>query len=692
LRGVRKVTLDDVARLPRPGTTAPELIRFSPDGATVTYLYPPPGASGLARVLWSVDVGGGNARVLFAPSGEGTTEASVSAEEALRRERQRQMTVGVTSYEWAADANVLIAPVLGDVWLIGDPSRVVVSNATDPHLSPDGSHLAFVRDGDLWVADVASGDETRLTFDAEPGVANGLAEFIAQEELGRARGFWWDRDGSRIAFERYDERHIPPYVIPHWGDDEPSVEEHRYPFAGKDNARLQLGVVSREGGDTVWMDPDGAEYIARVDWHPDGRIVAQLLSRSQKQLTLRAFDPSSGRHETLLVEESPHWVDVHNDLRFLGSGEFIWNSAASGMRTLELRGADGSLVRALSHDVRVDTVLGFDEDARRVAFAGSVSPLEMHVFTASLDDGKPERLSAREGMTTAVFSKDLSTWVEVHHSRSAALSATLHEPARALTEPETVDLELVTPELFSFEDRDGVELFGAFFRPEQLPAPLIVAVYGGPHVQYVQDSWALTVDLQAQDLVSQGFAVMRVDNRGSARRDIAFETALAGRLGTVEIDDQVDGVRFAKAQGWVDGDRVGMTGWSYGGYMTIMCMLKAPDVFKVGVAGAPVTAMDGYDTCYNERYLGLPQDSPDAYRESSATTHASSLRGKLLIAHGMMDENVHFRHTARFVEALSKANLSCDLALYPKGRHGLRSEADRKSFHTRAIEYFRAHL
>jgi len=691
---VRPVNLDDVARLPRPGTTIPERLRFSPDGKTLTFLFPPPGETGLQRVLWSHDVATGEQKVLFAPEGQGATEASVSAEEALRRERQRQLTIGVTSYDWADEASLLVTPVLGDVWLIGDgPARVVATGATDPHLNPDASCVAFVRDGDLYVVEIQTGEERRLTSDADPGVANGLAEFIAQEELGRSRGFWWNREGTLIAFERYDERHIPIFVIPHWGDDQPTVEEHRYPFAGRENARVQLGVVPRDGSDPVWLDLGGTEYISRVDWHPDGRVVAQLLTRDQRRLELRAFDPTSGRAATLLVEESEHWVEVHSDLRFLPSGEFIWSSTATGMRRLELRAPDGTLVRAITDGAwPVDGVLALDEEGRRVAFAGSPSPLEMHVYVASIDDGEPARIDGQDGFTTAAFSPGFEHWVEVHHSRTSPLSATVRDPERALSETEAIDLELVTPELFSFENREGVELFGALFRPERLPAPLIVSVYGGPHVQYVQDSWALTADLQAQYLTAQGFAVLRIDNRGSARRGVEFETALAGRMGTIEIDDQVDGVRFAKAQGWVDGDRVGMTGWSYGGFMTIMSMLKAPDVFHVGVAGAPDATQDGYDTCYTERYLGMPDENPEAYRQASTLTYAGSLQGKLMIVHGMLDENVHFRHTARFLEALAKTDASCDLLLFPKGRHGLRNEADRRSMHGRLVRYFQEHL
>ena len=709
---MRLVTLDDVARLPRPGTTGPEQVAFSPDNRVLTFLAPPPGPSTLERVLWSHDVETGEQRVLFAPPrGARVTDASVSHEEALRRERQRQTTAGVTSYRWAERAPVILVPLLGDMWLIDDGvARLLGARGTDPQLSPAGDHIAFVRDGELYALDVPSGEERRLTFDGKPHLTNGLAEFIAQEELARFRGFWWNDDGTLLAFEQADERHIPPFVIPHWAGDRPETEEHRYPFAGQENARVRLGVVATAGGEVTWMDLGDAEYLARVDWHPDGRLFAQLLDRHQQRLELRAFDVATGKAETVLVEESTPWINLHNDLRFVrGGGEFVWSSEVTGMRRLELRAPDGSLVRALTDGTwPVDGVVGFDAESRRVAFVGSEDPRESHVYVVGLDGGSAERIDAGDGFTTATFSKDFRHRVETHQSRATPLTVTLYTPEVVssgghmrpptdttsvnLRAPEEIDLELVTPELFSFENRDGAALYGALFRPAQLPAPLIVWVYGGPRVQVVQDSWALTADLQAQYLAAHGFAVMRVDNRGSSRRGLEFEAPIKNRLGTVEVADQVDGVRFATAQGWVDGARVGITGWSYGGFMTLMCMLREPDVFKVGVAGAPVTAYDGYDTAYTELYMSLPSENPDGYRDGSPVTHAGALRGKLLIVHGMLDENVHFRHTARFVEALSKANRSCDLLIYPSGRHGLRSEADRRHMHERVANYFAENL
>lgn len=690
-----ELTLDLVARHPRPGFAFPGALAFSPDGSLLTFLHAEDG--GLARTLYALDVATGERRVFFAPS-VGVTDQNVSREEALRRERERMLHTGVTHYQWAEEAGVMLVPLRGELWLVEHgEARAVGSNAVDPRLSPDGTRIAFVREGELWVLDIATGNERRLTHNAEPGVTNGLAEYVAQEEMGRAHGFWWSRDGEWIAYEQADERHIPIFGIPHWGGDAAhDVEQHRYPFAGAENARIRLGVVRAFGGPTRWLDLDDVEYLARVAWHPDGRLFAQLQSRDQQRLELRAFDPATGDAVTILVEESDIWVNLGGNPSFIpATGEFVWESERSGFRQLYLYGGDGTLVRQItSGEFPVDAVIALDSAGRRVAYTASESPVEQHVWIASVDGGSPERLTDDGGMHGAVFSKDLSSWAEVRHARAQAPAVVLHHLARAVTihPAPVVDLPLVTPELFSFESRDGVTLHGMVYKPASLPAPLIVSVYGGPHAQMVTDSWGARVDLRAQYLVSQGFCVMVVDNRGSARRGLAFEGAIKHRLGTIEIEDQVDGVRYAQAQGWVDGDRVGIYGWSYGGYMTIMCMLRAPDVFRVGVAGAPVTHWDGYDTHYTERYMGTPQSNPDGYRDGSAMEHAAQLKGKLLLIHGMIDENVHFRHTARFLDALSKANKHVDLLLYPSERHTPRSEKDRRAMEERIVEHFRAHL
>ncbi len=687
-----ELTLDLVARYPRPGTVIPGKPGFSPDGRLLTFLFAREG--GLARDLWAVDLETLERRVLFTPPGEGVTDSNISRDEQLRRERQRLRETGVTHYEWSDEGRTLLVPLRGELFVQRDgQARSVGRDAIDPHLSPDGTKIAFVRGGDLFVLDIATSNETRLTNDAPPGVTNGLAEFIAQEEMHRFTGFWWSRDSKTIAYEQADERHIPVYPIPHLGRDAFEIEEHRYPFAGAANAKVRIGVVGIDGGPTRWI-PEDSEYVARAAWHPDGRLFMQTQDRLQRRLSLNTF--SDGPYvKGLLVEQADAFVNLHNDLRFVReSGEFVWASERTGFKHLYLYSPDGQLLRPITHgDWPVDAVVGFDGKSRRVAFTASKNPVEKHVFMASLDGGEPEQLTRGPGLHDAVFAPGLKAWVDIHESSSLPPSVTLHRGEPCVVHASAkVDLDLVTPEITSFKSRDNVTLYAQLFKPATLPAPLIVYVYGGPHVQMVQDAWANTVDLRAQHLAKQGFLVMRVDNRGSSRRGLAFEKAIYRRMGTIEVQDQVDGVRWAQKQGWVDGGRVGLYGWSYGGYLTLMCLAKAAEVFKVGVAGAPVTNWDGYDTHYTERYMSTPQENPDGYRDGSVMTHAEKIAGKLLLIHGMVDENVHFRHTARLIDAMSKANRPYDLLLYPEERHMPRSEKDRRAMEERIVDYFKKWL
>lgn len=690
---MRPVTLDDVAKFPRPGMALPGRLAFSPDGKAITFLQAR--GEGLERVLWTLDPATGRREILFAPS-TGVTDENVSREEALRRERQRLRETGVTHYSWSETGNVLLVPLRGEAWILRDGvARSVAKGAVDPRLSPDGSRVAFVRDGDVWVVDTAAGRETRLTSDAAPGVTNGLPEFAAQEEMGRHHGLWWSRDGLLLAFQQVDERHLPIYTIPHAGKDAVEFEHHRYPFAGAENAKFRLGIVPAAGGAPVWMETAGFEYLARVDWHPDGRLFVQLQTRDQRRLELKAFDPKTGKGTTLLVEESPSWINLHNDLRFVAAtGEFVWASERTGFKHLYLHKGDGALVRAItSGEWPVDAVEALDAKGRRVAFTGSRTPAEKHLFVASLDGGEPEQLSREPGFHDAVFSPDFAGRIETFESRSTPPTIRLRGAVeRTIHEPPAIELNLRTPELFSFVNREGTTLHGMIYKPDRLPAPLIVDVYGGPGAQRVHDSWVSRVNLRAQYLVQRGFAVMVVDNRGSGRRGQAFKSALCEKMGTVEVRDQVDAVAFARSKGWVDRDRVGVYGWSYGGYMTLMCLLKAPDVFKAGVSGAPVTHWDGYDTHYTERFMRTPQANPAGYREGSVMEFAGNLKGKLLLVHGMLDENVHFRHTARFVDALIKANKPYEILLYPNERHMPRSEKDRRNMEERIAEFFEKSL
>jgi len=717
------LTVEEVARVPLPGMALPGALAFSPDDRLLTYLFSPEG--NLMRLLYRFDPETGQHSALAAPTG-GATEDNLSLEEKLRRERQRQLELGVTGYAWADKANRLLIPLPDGLYVQDDAAprrtRRVVDKAggplLDPQFSPDGNWAAYVQDAELYVVSADGGAPRQVTHGARgTGKTNGLAEFIAQEEMGRSHGFWWSPDSRWLAFVEVDETHIPVYRIVHQGkeavgDGAQDAEAHRYPFAGRENAKVRLGVVSREGGEPVWMDLGGEAdiYLARVDWLPDGSLSAQLENREQTVLDLVRFDPRTGRRAELLRETSDVWINLHDMFRPLKqekyAGAFLWASERTGFQHLYLYDQHGHLVRPLTAgEWMVDALAGVDEAGEQVYFTAARDGVtESHLYAVPLAGGEPRRLTREPGMHSVVLDHAGQRFIDVHDSLDHPPTVTLRSLAdgailRAIydrRDPRIEALGLQPPELVTLTNRAGVSLHGAIYRPPAQfgpgPYPTIVSVYGGPHTQLVTNGWRMTVAMRAQYLRSLGFLVFVLDNRGSARRGLAFEGAIKHDMGHLEVEDQVDGVRWLVQQGLADPARVGIYGWSYGGYMAAMCLARVPETFKVAVAGAPVAHWDGYDTYYTERYMGAPQANLQGYADGSVLSHVEKIRGKLLIVHGLIDQNVHFRHTARLVNALIRARKPYELLLFPDERHMPRQQADRVYMEERIRDYFLQHL
>jgi len=702
-RVAERLTISDVATYPRPGMDAPGMVGFTPDSSAVTWLHA--GEGGLVRSLWRIEIESGERSVIAGPG----ADAPMSREEELLRERTRTRELGVSSYSWARESEVPLLMIPGPTVRISVDGASLgelpgSEGALTPTLSPDGTQLSFVRGGELLVMRVDGQSEPKqLTSGADDGLTHGLADYIAQEEFGQLRGHWWSKDG-RIAFLRVDERHVAPYPIVHQGGTEVDVETHRYPFAGDENAHVSLWVLNVESGDARELPlPDEDGYLVRVAWWPDGaggqRLVAQWIDRPQQRLQLIGFDDE---HSRVLVDEVREpWINVADDARGLKDGTFIWSSEASGFRHLSLRAADGSELRTLTQgEWMIDGVIEVDEDAGWI-YVNSTrgSALERRVERVSLHDGEIETLSEPGGLHGASLSRNGKWLAMVSSSLTAAptitLVATDGSERRTLYESNISleSIEVTAPELRTFSAADGTTLYGALYRPAgEGPHPLLLAVYGGPHAQTVLDAWGLTVDLRAQYLAQQGYLVLKLDNRGMAGRGLAFEAHLHRQMGTIEVDDQSAAVQQLADEGLIDIERVGVYGWSYGGYMTVMSMLRRPDLFKVGVSGAPVSDWDGYDTGYTERYMGTPQNNAEGYREGSLLTHADKLEGQLLLIHGGVDENVHFRHTARLITALTAADRDYDLLMFPEERHMPRDQAGLEYQERRVARYFDRHL
>ncbi len=705
----RTVTYDDLGRLPLPGMDAPTRFAFSADGAQLAYLHAGDGT--LAASLWLVDVLAPAPRVVMPASLGRRDEQGFDREEALRRERMRERSLGVTAFHWAAESPTLCVPVPGGATLLGRNGvlhRLELGASTDPRIAPRADAIAWVSGGELWSAVIDAGgmlgDRIRHTTDATEEVSNGLADFVAAEELGRYRGHWWNAAGDAIAFARVDTTAIPPFHIQHLAAERPEMEVHRYPFAGGPNAVVRLRVARAGRGAAVDVDlgADAGDYLARVVAEPAGTWLVAVLPRSQTSLRWLRVD-ADGTARELWTERSEPWLNLDDDTRALPDGRVLRSTEASGHRHLMLRAPDGAVERVLTAgDWDVTGVAGVDLGRGAVLFhATRDGVLDRHLYAVPLDAGSarsdPERMTTDAGWHEAVAAGN-GTWVDRWSSRMSAPRVVLRRPdgtSVSIHEPGSSAAELgrTPPRLDTVRAADGVtDLNVAYYAPAadaptSSPPPAVLWVYGGPHSQKVANQWELTA-LPWRALVTQlGAAVVVVDNRGTAHRGVAFEAALAGALGTVEVDDQLAAIDQLAARGLLDAGRVAITGGSYGGYLTIRALLRYPDRFIAGVAWAPVVDWEGYDSAYSERYLGAPAEHALAYRDASLRHDVGRLRAPLLVQHGLLDENVHIHHTARLLDALAAAGVTCDLQLFPGERHIGRAPAAVRTRDRRAIEY-----
>jgi dipeptidyl-peptidase-4 len=691
-----------------PDLSGPTLrdVKVSPDGRLIAYLRARDDDN-YRFDLWAYDVSARRHRLLVDSRTLAGADKALSADEEARRERQRTSSLsGIVEYSFAPDNRHLLIPLNGDLYvydLAARPAAAVrritttESYETDARFSPRSHYVSFVRDQNLFVIDLATGKERAVTHEGGGLISFGVAEFIAQEEMDRDTGYWWSPDERYIALARVDESpvaEVERFEIQATGA---KIVRQRYPAAGAPNARVDLFVADLAADSRLQLDlgKDADIYLPRVDWFADSQAVAvQRQSRDQKTLELLRFDPRNGQGRVLLTERSASWVPLHHDLVFLERArQFIWSSARSGFQHLYLYGDDGTLIRPLTGgDYMVlgespdGAVRAVDERARRVYFtANRASPIERQMYWVSLDSpGEPARVTHDAGWHGIEMSRDARVFVDTYSNPDQPRRVTLRRaddtPIVTLLANELdaahpyfayLD-EHVRPEFGVLQAVDGQEMHYKLMKPRTLEPgkkyPVIVDVYGGPGVQRVAMAWG---NLFQEYLVQRGYVVFSLDNRGSGARGTRFESALAGQLASVEVDDQVAGVAFLRSLPYVDAQRIGVVGWSYGGYMTLMCLMRAPDSFAAGVAGAPVTDWSLYDTHYTERYLSTPQKNAAAYAAANVLTYADKLSRPLLLVHGMADDNVLFAHSTALMKKLQDMQKPFDLMTYPGGKHGL---------------------
>ena len=638
----------------------PRGFSVAPDGSTVAFLRSMSGTDPVQR-LWVLDVGRGDERCVLDPAEMAEADGALPPEERAARERTREMAGGIVRYATDSEVTRAVTSLAGRLLVVDFATGSVTDldvapPAVDPRLSPDGTHVAFVRDGGLCLVDATGGDVRVLADERDPAVTWGLAEFVAAEEMGRSRGFWWSPDGQRIAASRVDVAPVPRWHLADPVEPADPPVQMRYPAAGKANADVELAVIALDGTRVaVDWDRERLPYLAAVTWPAQGPLTITLQRRDQRCVEVHTVDPETGRTTLATAVEGEPWVElVAGTPRWAGAHLLTCvddpGAGRSGTRRLALDGVPVS-----PPGLQVRRVAGANAHAALIT-ASAEDPTEVGVWRVPLDGGEPDRLDSGGGVASVAGSPsahvlerasitDPATTAEV---RSAAGSGRI---ASSAERPELVpQVELAT--------LDDAGLHSALVRPSWhdgvTKLPVLLDPYGGPHAQRVLRSQQNY--LTAQWFAEAGFAVLVVDGRGTPGRGPAWEHAVAGDLAGVPVADQIAGLEAALTR-WpfLDRDRVAIRGWSFGGFLAAATVLRRPDAVHAAVAGAPVTDWRLYDTHYTERYLGDPSTQTDAYAHSSLLDDAHRLTRPLLLIHGLADDNVVAAHTLRLSRALLEA-------------------------------------
>lgn len=682
----------------------PAGIQITRSGDAVLFLRS--GPRSFQRNLYEFTVATGTERmVASATQLLGGAQERLSNEEQARRERMRLRASGITAFEVSSDGRTILVPLSQRLYLVERATSAVrdlkgsAGAPIDARFSPDDRLVACVRDGDLYVTEIADGKERRLTTGANATLTHGLAEFVAQEEMDRMHGYWWSPDSRMLVYQETDTSGTEKLAISDQAHPEQSAQEVRYPRVGRANARVRLGVIPVAGGATKWVRWDSKQfpYLARVSWDKNSPLTILLQNREQTVEVLDEVDPATGRTKELLRETDGVWLNLDGDMpKWRRDGKhFLWSTERRGAWQLELRNRDGSFARTLTTpELNYRRLLGVHEAAGAALVAGGERPTETHIFRVPIDKpGPSERLTRQPGMHSAIVSDESGVSVRSSQSLTSDLQQVVVRSdgqiaGELVSQAERPSFE-PTVELVQVGNEPS--LHAALVRPSDFQRgkqyPVIVSVYGGPHVQtataarspYRLDGW----------LANQGFVVVSIDGRGTPARGRAWERAIKGNFIQVPLSDQVSGLkRLGAKYPELNLERVGIFGWSFGGYFSAMAVMRHPEVFHAAVAVAPVTDWLDYDTHYTERYLGLPEKNPDAYRVSSALESARGLRRPLLLIHGTADDNVFFLHSIKLADALFHAGRDFQFLPLAGQTHIVSDPTEVRELYSRIARFF----
>ncbi|WP_242076407.1 S9 family peptidase [Brevundimonas diminuta] len=677
-------------------------VSLSPDGQLVAFLRSREDNVDV-QDLWAAPTGEGepykliDARALVPDAGE------LSEAEKARRERMRISARGVVEYSWDQQGRYILAPLEGDIFLAnradGKVRRLTETPADeiDAKVSPKGSYVSYVRDQNLVVYDLASGKETPITDDGAGLITWATAEFIAQEEMDRDTGYWWSPDERYIAMTRVDESPVdivPRFEITGGGA---TMVEQRYPRAGRPNAVVELYVRDLQGGGRVKVDLGSNTdiYLARVNWSGDGKtLYVQRQSRDQKTLDLLSVDPTTGASRVILSQKAQAWVDLNDDFRVLSDGRFIWSNEDSGWRHLYLYDRNGRRLRAITRgDFPVKHLDGVNEQTGDVYFTASMRdgkelPIEQQMFRANLNRTvDPVAVTPGGGWWTVSVNGPATAYVGNYSDPATPTQSALYRIDGTRVrwiEENKLDAShpfapyvsrLRTPEFGTMQSHGQTLVWRMTTPPDFDPAkkyPVVMQVYGGPGTGAgVQKSWQ---PLTNQLLTEAGYIVFRVDNRGEGDRSQAFETSIYRRLGIPAVEDQAQAAQWLKTLPYVDADHIAVMGWSFGGFLSLLTLTDKDASLASALAGAAPTEWSLYDTHYTERYMSTPQANPEGYAATDVLPRLDDMTGRLLLLHGMADDNVIFGNATRVIDALQAKSVPFEMMLYPGQRHGVRGD------------------
>ncbi len=577
--------------------------------------------------------------------------------------------------------------------------------------SPSGEKVAYVQDNNLFYKDFGTGEEVQITDDGENNkIINGASDWVYEEELELSQAFQWSPDGNKIAFYRFNETAVKQWNMKIYDSLYPTDYRFKYPKAGEENSAVAIKIYNIVNKQILSANlTTEYEYLTSIKWTKDANQLAVMSSnRHQNELKINLVDANNGDGKVIYTEESDTYIEMPFDVHFLEDDKsFIILSEKDGFRHLYMYALDGQLKKQLTKgNWPVTEFYGVDFKNAKVYFqSAETSPMDRNVYSINLKGEKKKRISKREGTNRGVFSKSFSYFINYNTTANSPSYITLNlssgKEVRVLKDNEELKeklkgFQLSEKEFFSFKTTEGIELNAWMIKPVDFDKskeyPVFLTIYGGPGSQTVTNSWGGSNFFWHQMLAQKGYIVVSVDNRGTGGRGVEFKKCTYKQLGKYETIDQIEAAKYFSSLPYVDAKRIGVQGWSYGGYMSSLCILKGAEHFKTAIAVAPVTNWRFYDSIYTERYMQTPQENESGYDDNSPINHVDKLKGNYLLVHGMADDNVHLQNTTEMISALVDANKQFDLFMYPDKNHGIYGGNTRYHLYTMMTNFIESNL